>query len=426
MAKTIAYDTHFNYGTGVDSSVEQLRGVAVIPTPPRNLTGAAGAEVTYSIRLVESQRQLEESLGVSAAMSLSYGFVAGGNARVDFAQDHAMTENSVCATVRVVVKNPVLLMSEVRLTAEAKDLYARSPEAFKTRYGDSFVNGILTGGELLGLIMMRASSTSEKADISASVRASGMIGLWSGSLDVEVKQQAREATKNTDTAVFIHTSGYVPDRYPNTVDGLLTLASEFPGRVRQGQGTPYAMDLIEYRFLDLPDGPNLFDLQNRDEIIRYAAGKKAEAISKRATVRFIREHIEQYPTADERALVQYEAQINSVLDTIQRKISACFNDYRQCSYGANDLVLPAFEFPEPRPGRTPMKTPHFISMPLEAATAVAESVGLRLVDQSPSVITAGNSPEQLALLAMRMIFRQEPPPDTPIMPGATVKVSRQP
>ena len=424
MAKTIAYNTRFNYGTGADSSAEQLRGVAVIPTPPTNLTGAAGAEVTYSIRLVESQRQLEESLGVSAAMSLSYGFVAGGNAKVDFAQENAMTEYSVGAVVKVVVKNPVLLMSGVKLTQEAKDLYARNPDSFKARYGDAFVNGILTGGELLGLIMMTASSTSQRQAISQSVQASGMIGLWSGSLDESVKIQAKEATRNMATRVNIHTSGYVPDRYPNTVDGLLNLASEFAGKVRQGQGTPYAMDLIEYKFLDLPDGPNLFDLQNRDEIIKYAAGKKAEAMSKRATLRFIRDHMDQYPAANEQQLAQYEAQINSAMDAIQRKISACFNDYRQCSYGATDLVLPPSEFPQPRPGT--IKTPNFVGVPAEAASAIAESVGLKLFDQSPSTISLSNEPMQIAGVAARMIFHQEPAPDTPIMPGSTVKVSRQP
>src|SRR5262245_46665754 len=99
MPKTINYDTHFNYGVGVDSASEQARGTAVIPVAPSTVQGASGAQVIYSTSIAQSQRELEEQLGVSAAMSLNYGFVAGGSAKVDFAQSHSLDEYSLSVIV---------------------------------------------------------------------------------------------------------------------------------------------------------------------------------------------------------------------------------------------------------------------------------------------------------------------------------------
>ena len=346
MPKTIAYDTLFNYGSGADSSAEQIRGSAIIPTAPASLSGAAGAEVTYTTHVVESQRQLEESLGVSAAMSLLYGFVAGGNAKVDFAQTNTMSENSLSVVVTAIVKNPVLLMSNVKLIPEAKDLYAKNPESFKQRYGDMYVNGIRTGGEMFGLILMRTTSSEHKSALSTSLHASGGFGLVSASLDASVTHSIQEAIKDTDASIYVHTSGYTPPHYPQTVPELLELAASFPAQVKSaGQATPYAMDLLDYKFLDLPDGPNLADLQNRDDVIQWAADLKAKAMAKRASIEYIRGNPQLFRGIDDHKLSDYESQLNVLLDQIHRRISACFNDYRQCSF-TQDLVLPTMELPE--------------------------------------------------------------------------------
>jgi len=348
MNKTIAYNSHFNYGSGADSSAEDIRGLAVVPTEPKNLKGASGADVTYMTHIVESQRQLEESLKVSAAMSLNYGFVAGGSAKVDFAQSNALNEYSLSVIVSVEVKNPVLLMSDVKLTPEAKDLYTRSPDSFKERYGDCYVGGIHTGGEMFGMIVIRTKSASQKSSLAMSLHASGNFGLASASLDASMQQNVSEATKDSDTSVFIHTSGYTFDKYPQTVEDLLTCAAQFPAGVKNtGQGTPYAMDLMEYKYLDLPPGPNLYDLQNRDEVIQFCAQLKSDAMSKRATIRFIRGNPHMFPTANQDDLSKYESELATLLDNIHGRMSTCFNDWRQCSFERGNLVLPVTNLPDP-------------------------------------------------------------------------------
>src|SRR5687767_13614709 len=115
MPKGITYNTRLIYGLGVDSSSEQARGMAVVPTEPKNLRGATGSSVVYSTHFCDNQRALEEALGVSAAMSASYGFIAGGSAKVDFAQSKVMTAHSQCVVVKVLLTNPVLYMENIKL-----------------------------------------------------------------------------------------------------------------------------------------------------------------------------------------------------------------------------------------------------------------------------------------------------------------------
>ena len=110
MPKPISYNTQLHYGVGIDSPSEQVRGTAIVNTVPKTLEGATGYTVVYSTHFCEDQRSFEESLGVSAAMSVSYGFVAGGSAKVDFAQSKTMTSHSLCVIVKVLVSNPAMFM----------------------------------------------------------------------------------------------------------------------------------------------------------------------------------------------------------------------------------------------------------------------------------------------------------------------------
>jgi hypothetical protein len=193
MPKRISYDTNFHYGVGIDSPSEQPRGTAVDKTTPRTLEGASGSVVVFSTHFCEDQRSFEESLGVSAAMSVSYGFVAGGSAKVDFAQSHTMTSHSLCVIVKVLVSNPVMFMEGVLLEQHAADLAKHDPEKFKARYGDMFVNGILTGGEFFGVVMMQTTSETSKSAISAELRAHGGFELVGAELSTDMKKAVGEA-----------------------------------------------------------------------------------------------------------------------------------------------------------------------------------------------------------------------------------------
>jgi hypothetical protein len=46
---------------------------------------------------------------------------------------------------------------------------------------------------------------------------------------------------------------------------------------------------------------------------------------------------------------EFPVMLNDLLDRIHTRISECFNDYRKCAFGRDDLVLPPWIAPTPRP-----------------------------------------------------------------------------
>ena len=55
-------------------------------------------------------------------------------------------------------------MSNVKLNPEAKNLYSRNPELFKQKYCDMYVNGLLTGGQMFGLVIINTTSKQDKSN----------------------------------------------------------------------------------------------------------------------------------------------------------------------------------------------------------------------------------------------------------------------
>lgn len=386
MPKRIGYDSSLHFGVGIDSSSEQARGTGVVKTPPKNLEGARGFTVVYSTHFCEDQRSFEETIGVSAAMSVRYGFVAGGSAKVDFAQSKTMTSHSLCVIVKVLVSNPTLFMEDVRLDEQARSLAAKNPQAFKTRYGDMYVNGILAGGEFFGLIMMQSSSESEKSAISAQLRAQGGFGLTSGDLSVDMQKTVQEASLSTKVDVFVQSSGYVFPKYPQTPGELLSMAQIFPDNVKStGEGVPYAVDLSEYAFLgDMPEGPNLSDIENRTEVIQYAANLKARAMSDRATCELIFANRDVYPTADIPALELHVRKVNSLLDRLHKVTSECLDDYQKCKYSEADLSLDTIQFPQGVPRPIPTGFDAVVIWPNGRAYFLKGSIYYRVIIDGPN------------------------------------------
>jgi hypothetical protein len=131
MPKTIIYHSQFDYGVGVDSAMEQRRGEAVNRTEPSSVEDASGSVIIYSTSFVTTQREMEEKLGVSTALSLSFGLFGTTSARADLSSEHTLDEYALYLIVQCTVQNAVKQMHRVTLTDAAKSLYEQDPNQFK-------------------------------------------------------------------------------------------------------------------------------------------------------------------------------------------------------------------------------------------------------------------------------------------------------
>lgn len=107
----------------------------------------AGNDIEYYLDIVTTQRDFEESLNVSASMSISYG-LSGGNANVTFSQKRCLSDTALALVVKCMIKGPNIIMPHPTLTQEAKALYSQDPTLFRNRFGDMYVNGLQTGEEV--------------------------------------------------------------------------------------------------------------------------------------------------------------------------------------------------------------------------------------------------------------------------------------
>ena len=96
-----------------------------------------------------------------------------GSARASYARVDVSTY-AYFLLVRVKVSNQTETLRNFRLCPDACDLLIRDGAAqFLQPYGDEFVAGRVTGGELLAILHFEANTAEEKSAIAASVRASG-------------------------------------------------------------------------------------------------------------------------------------------------------------------------------------------------------------------------------------------------------------
>jgi len=99
-----------------------------------------------------SQRELEEYLDVSAAMSLGFGFGAL-SANAHFAKRIAMSK-TLCLVVKVTAIARDEPIQKPKLLPEALETYKRNPKNFLTQYGDRYVHGYIRGGVFYGPIVV--------------------------------------------------------------------------------------------------------------------------------------------------------------------------------------------------------------------------------------------------------------------------------
>ncbi|MFD4032752.1 hypothetical protein ACFWVP_20145 [Streptomyces sp. NPDC058637] len=355
MGRTINHQSFFDFGLGVDSIQQRNRGRAIRPADARPMQGAAGQSTLFRLDMIESQRNFEKVLNIASSASLSYGLEALGagasvDAKFDFAEENTYSEYNLTILARVKVENPTLLLQAPELLDEAKELYAISARDFHERYGDTFISGLHTGGEFFGLIIVETKDKSSKESVHANLTASGAFGAWSGSFGIDVNKKTLETTSTKRTKVMILRSG-AGGRVESDINGMMEMARNFPSEVAataEGKGWPFAVDLTEYKLLDLPPTANAFDLERQRELLTYLGQQRTEALSKLKECQYILANPGEFDTTTESLsqLGTEQQRLAVLLDAIYTQASSCFNNYSKCRFAEDQFVVPVIQLPD--------------------------------------------------------------------------------
>jgi hypothetical protein len=340
----ISYVEPMKFADGVDSISERIRGKAVTyqkHSPP--LYDATGMDIEAYNVVCKSQKELEDTFEVSAAMSFRFGLGSlGGN--FQFVNKHVMTDTSLCFVVKVQVGKLASSIDDVELSRTALAQYKKDPIKFLKTYGDYYISGLKTGGAFYGTIFVECKEDSRKKEIDAELKGKAQLVLLDIKGRGEIKKGLIDIIQNLDKRVYVHTTGFTFPELPLTddVEKMLELASIFANKMEEkGKLSIIKAILKDYETLGLSDNDDeLVRLkEEREMLIEKCAILRSEILSKLETINQIRGHPKVYPKQNSEKLSQYQAELTSLLSTINKRASQCLTNPR-CHTNVDDLKLP--------------------------------------------------------------------------------------
>ncbi|KAL6831891.1 hypothetical protein V8C40DRAFT_237421 [Trichoderma camerunense] len=190
--------------------------------------------VSYNSRFVDRISDVARGMNVSAASSIKSGTIgiSGNSLSVDEAK---FADGDLNAVISVKVINQTTTTIKNPEFSELNRKMKMTNETFFQTFGDCYISGFIQGGDLHGIVSIKAPDATRKASIEAALK-----DVMSGSsnefkLDEGFASSALEsALRETETTITVNWSGggqIKPDGEEWTLKSLIRAASGFPARV---------------------------------------------------------------------------------------------------------------------------------------------------------------------------------------------------
>jgi hypothetical protein len=326
----LPYETGMDLGLGVNSTTDEVRGQAVTwPGAPAGVTDAGGQVPSFDLQLIESSDDLMRVLGIDVSASGSYAMFSG-SAHMDLYNSCAFHQYSLFVYAHATVLNSFQLLKNVTLEAGPEALLTNGKvDQFIEDYGDTFINGIQTGGETFAIFEITTSSSTERDSIHADLTAKGDFGIGKASVSAQFGQTAEAATAGR--VVNFHTKSFGGNAITFTsFDDIVKQLNAYPTSVSGAQSVPYAMQAQDYGTLGVAL-PGAAELESQ----RLAIGQMAQQHNMLTTtlnnIRYIQNNPSQFIAPDFATLGTAADTITDDLNTLQSQSLACAKDATQCN-----------------------------------------------------------------------------------------------
>ncbi|KAF8431718.1 hypothetical protein BGX38DRAFT_1334221 [Terfezia claveryi] len=204
----------------IDNAVTCDESKVITEHPDPRPTGVSQV-VSYSSRLVEKISDIAQIMNISAGSSIKNGSinVSGNSLSIDEAK--FLSSDIECAGVsKGDESNPI------------EDLRVDN-EKFLDIYGDCYISGFVEGGELHGIVSIKALDASNKKDIEIAIKRQ-MNGMGPMLNEGSGGSQLSSALSETETTISVSWSGgghIKPESKEWSLDTLFRTAAGFPARV---------------------------------------------------------------------------------------------------------------------------------------------------------------------------------------------------
>lgn len=346
METEIGYINGMNLGIGFNRATNDIH-----PSPAldgvdiyRDLPNANGQEVLFRVELVSSTESIMEKLNVSARASLKYGITGSGSARINFSSLFKQNSYSIYVVVQVIVTNKQTLldMSKVTLKQEAAKMYKNDPESFLKQYGDSFIYGLITGGEFIGVLEITSKTASELNEIRAAISGKASVGLWSGNASASFEQAMQKITSDYQMKATVYRQGGIGALNPVEPDQLIKDALQFPSTVAGEHGFPRSVLVIPYNHIEIPniEEDKVASISSLQESSLEQLGTLYQKFVKyQNDLMHALDYTEQFPDIEIDKVNERFNEIRKQINFIREAARECFTNSNKCNIPEIDLSL---------------------------------------------------------------------------------------
>jgi hypothetical protein len=163
-------------GRGFDTVTHVVRDAA-IEAGPQEPDGLLTQDVQYELFGADTRRELETALGISASASFS-GLVGGASTDISVSEQTRFSSIHSHLAIHVIVRNAPRILRTRDISQRALKDLRRDTRSFFEKYGDTFVDSIITGGEFLAIVTF--DSLTEEAKRQLDVKIRGSAGTFEG------------------------------------------------------------------------------------------------------------------------------------------------------------------------------------------------------------------------------------------------------
>jgi hypothetical protein len=220
--KTGTYDV---MQTAIDTSNLNLQA-----TVPGN-SGLTDVRYQYAT----DYTSLRQSLGLNLSLNAKVGWFSV-EASMNNLQSSVQNSLSTFLIAKVVVTNSTKTILNPKLTVSAQRLLGKNPQEFYNNYGDRFISGMVTGGELDVIYEFLATSMSEKQDLAINVKMSASNLNNSVEAVMNYTKSLQSDMSSKKVKVHIIRFGDKSDLPKDDLDSMLTFIKTFPSKVTPSSG----------------------------------------------------------------------------------------------------------------------------------------------------------------------------------------------
>ena len=338
----IPYIDGMNLGLGYNSAAQSIHSPALNDvTSTKDVPSAGGQDVSFSLEMTSNSASLAKQIGLSATASLKYGISGSGSFKASFVNSIKQNSFSVYLVVQVNVinKQTLLDLSKVRLKTEADIKLVNNPAKFIQQHGDSFIYGLITGGEFYGVLEIESSSAEEHRKTKAELSGKASFGLFSGSASASFEQAMSNITSDYQMKATIFRKGGTGMLLNEiTPSKLIEAALQFPETVKGENGYAFQALTIPYNNIEHSSASPI-SVANQADKLRQLGTFREQFIRCQNDLSYASSHPEQFPGIKIELVSERFNKISNQIDEIVKAASSCFSDQSKCQIPTLDLSL---------------------------------------------------------------------------------------